>query len=518
LIVLIIPPVVRKYDDRRLQPLGIAYLAAVLGEAGINCDMVDGNCSVPPSSVESIVSRVIEENYEIVGLSVTTDAFQTAVQIAEEVKRQKQVFVVFGGHHPTAMHKEILSDYDCVDVVVRGEGEISFLQLVRAKQEGRSLAGIQGISYRKAKGLVVVNPDRPPIEDLDSLPLPNRMGLRPLTEYARFYDPWDMRRKITASISSSRGCPCSCNFCVVHSFYGKGRPRWRARSLASIQREATELAGARDCPEHVFFTDDNFFVNVNRACESLEAAREIMPGLTFSFAARADQIVKAADKLGLLAKHGCRSVEVGVESGSDRSLKRMEKGTSVATNVKAIDLLKANGIFVNLDFIMFDPDSEIEDLEANVAFLKEKGFWGHFPPPLYDRIFLYPGSKILKQLQREGRVYGSKHNPSYRFSDLTVERVFNKVRMFRSRFQDALNQVVLSLDEARFSKIAGERIRSLGTLADMLVQSARAKLLPYKAFEAILADERSQDGSETTTCAFEQASRVIKELQSLLEL
>jgi radical SAM superfamily enzyme YgiQ (UPF0313 family) len=496
--------------------LGIAYLAAVLREAGIMSDMVDGNCSVPPSSVESIVRRVIDEDYEIVGLSVTTDAFQTTVQIAEEVKRQKRVFVVFGGHHPTPMHEEILRDYDCVDAVVRGEGEISFLELVRARQEERSLAGIQGISYREANGVVVVNPDRHPIEDLDSLPLPDSMGLPPLTEYAKFYDPVDMRRKITASISSARGCPYNCNFCVVHSFYGKGRGRWRARNVASVVREVIELAKSRDRPEHVFFTDDNFFVDVNRACEILQAAQEAIPELTFSFTARADQIVVATDKLGFLAEHGCRSIEVGVESGSDHSLKRMDKGTSVATNAEAIDLLRANGIFVNLDFIMFEPGAEIEDLEMNVAFLKEKGFWGHFPPPLYDRIVLYPGSRILKQLQRQGRAFGDNHNLRYRFSDPKVETVFNKVRMFSTRFQDALNQVVLSLDEARFSKMAGEGSSSLGTLADMAIQSARAKLLPYKALEAILADERKQDRGERTVSAFDHASRVIEELQSLL--
>jgi radical SAM superfamily enzyme YgiQ (UPF0313 family) len=469
LIVLIIPPVVRKYDDRRLQPLGIAYLAAVLGEAGINCDMVDGNCSVPPSSVESIVSRVIEENYEIVGLSVTTDAFQTAVQIAEEVKRQKQVFVVFGGHHPTAMHKEILSDYDCVDVVVRGEGEISFLQLVRAKQEGRSLAGIQGISYRKAKGLVVVNPDRPPIEDLDSLPFPQRTGL--ITSYSSFFDTQRSRDLFNVPVISSRGCPHRCVFCAAQSFYAllPSAKRWRPRNPKQV---ALEIRGIVNMHKDVFirFVDDNFLVNVGRA---VTIAKEIVgqcgKQVSFSFAARADQVVAAGrETIGTLAHHGCNSVELGVENGCDTVLRRLRKDISAKVNEEAIRLTRECGILPGVDYIMFDPWTSLDELKANLQFLKKNALYGYHPPLLYTRVVPFPGTPLAREAEIDMENY-------FRFP--AVARVYAAMDVFKSMWQARIDQLLLALEEA---------YRSSPARPDFVIDRAILLRKPYRLFEELI--------------------------------
>ncbi len=201
MIALVNPPVALVHYDRRLQPLGIAYIAAVMDKAGLACDMIDGNASAPPMSVGSIVSVLSAGNYSIVGISVTTFALKNAVRIAEQLKKHKSVYIVFGGHHPTALHEEVLRDCKFVDAVVRGEGEFSFLELSQAILQGQSAAGIRGVTYRETDGSIVVNPDRPFIHDLDQLPFPRRQGL--IRSYSSVYEPSDGLEFFNVPISSS---------------------------------------------------------------------------------------------------------------------------------------------------------------------------------------------------------------------------------------------------------------------------------------------------------------------------
>jgi radical SAM superfamily enzyme YgiQ (UPF0313 family) len=321
LVSLIFPPLSEGHDDRRSPPLGIAYLAAALREVGVECELLDGNSGLPTSSIDSIVAHVLDIRPDIVGLSVTTPAFGSAVQIVQEIERRVSAFIVFGGHHATALHEEILQAHGCIDAVVRGEGERAFPELVEARLAGRSLAGIQGVSYREADGRIVINPCRPPIEDLDSLPFPVRAGS--LFTYPRYLDACSGRHLVNVPVLSSRGCPYQCVFCAVQSFYdsmGEGK-RWRPRDPKEVARE---IRAVSEFEREIFvhFVDDNFLVEVKRAIAVAEEM-EVQCGtrIPFTFATRADQVLAAGrEVISTLAQLGCEAIEIGIENGCDSML------------------------------------------------------------------------------------------------------------------------------------------------------------------------------------------------------
>jgi radical SAM superfamily enzyme YgiQ (UPF0313 family) len=432
------------------------------------------------------VKWVVDEDYEIVGLSVTTDAFQTAVQIAEEVKGQKRVFVVFGGHHPTPMHAEILRDYDCVDAVVRGEGEISFLELVRARQEGRSLAGIQGISYRESNGVAVVNPDRSPIEDLDSLPFPQRTGL--ITAYSSFFDTPTGRELFNVPVISSRGCPYRCMFCAAQSFYGQlpSVKRWRPRNPKQV---ALEVRGIVDMRDDIFirFVDDNFLVDVDRAIAIVEEIVDHCGArVGFSFAARPDQVVAAGrEVIGTLARLGCESVELGIENGCDTVLTRLRKGLTAEVNERALRLVRDCKILPGVDYIMFDPWTSLNELKANLQFLKKNALYGYHPPLLYTRVVPFPGTPLAREAKIDMENY---------FRLPTVARVYAAMDVFKRMWQTRIDQLLLALEASYPSSLAKP---------DFMVDKAILLRKPYRLFEELIGmqPERTVELSDTQIAA-----------------
>lgn len=471
-LLLISPPDYQTREWRGAQPLGIAYLAAALRELGdIPCELLDANVG-GPLPLNELAERVLRfvagvkaaGGHPVVGLSAVSQVIYTCVELAERVKAvHPDTLIILGGYHPTFAHREILEDFPAVDLCVRGEGEQTLLEIMQRWQALHRPAGVQGhssatadqplASWQDILGVtwrrgdrIVVNPPRPNASDLNAIPFPARDLLPPLSAYAPYPDTVAGKLRVKASVMSSRGCPFNCNFCSIISFYGNAGSRpWRGRSVDNVVAEMVELAEHHGA-SHFEFQDDNFFVRPQRALEIVEAFAATGHDFSFAFLTRADQIVRGERWFPALRQLGLRYVSVGIESGSDASLKRMVKGTTVETNRRALQILHENDVAAQVEFIMFEPGSTLADLQANLYFIEEQGLFGYFPPLIFGHLLLFPGTPAREQAERKLGLRGSIHEAlPYGFEDHRVAQVFALLKAFQQRLGDAWYELAFEL-------------------------------------------------------------------------
>jgi radical SAM superfamily enzyme YgiQ (UPF0313 family) len=283
--------------------------------------------------------------------SITGRQIGYALEISSYVKKISNVPVVWGGIHGSLLPESTLENKN-IDILVIGEGEISFLELVKALAAKVSLKGIHGIWY-KERGQIIKNPNRG-FAHLDDLP-----DLRlSLIDIKKFLPIFKGRR--TFYIETSRGCPNQCGFCF-NAVYNKNT--WRAFSAERVIRELKYLSNHFNIGSF-YVIDDNFFVDLKRACaiaqgvidEKLDIIWEVQ-GITINSALRMDD-----DYLGLLVKSGMKKVHFGVESGSQEVLKLVNK------NLKISDVIKINRkwshykIITQYNFMCGFPQESIEDI------------------------------------------------------------------------------------------------------------------------------------------------------------
>lgn len=465
-ILLVSPPDAVTREFRGAQPLGIAYLAAVLREhAAIPCELLDANVG-GPLPFDALADKVLGfiarsrsiGGHPIVGISAVTQVIATVGALAGRIKAEyPDVLVILGGYHPTFAHLEILRDFPSVDLCVRGEGEQTILEIVRTWNQQWDLSQsddgvgaidwghILGVTWRRGAD-VVVNPSRPNQTAMDAIPFPARDLLPPLSAYPLYADTVTGKMRLKASVISSRGCPFHCNFCSIITFYGDaGGKSWRGRSVENVVAEMIELS-ERYGASHFEFQDDNFFVRPDRALAIVEAYAGTGRDFSFAFLTRADQIVKGQRYFPALRQAGLRYVSVGIESGSDASLERMVKQTSVEDNRRALQILHDNDVAAQVEFIMFEPASTLDDLQANLRFIEDQGLYGYFPPLIFSNLLLLTGTPIRQQIEREQNLAGSIHETlPYHFEDARVTEVFVLLGEFQRRLGDAWYRLAFEL-------------------------------------------------------------------------
>jgi len=247
--------------------------------------------------------------------------------------------------------------------VVRGEGEYTLLELLQKLDRPASWPGIQGLSHRHGQpGQIAHNPPRPLIGDLDALPFPAR-DTAPQLHMGFGFSP----------ILGSRGCSHNCTFCSIHPFYGssRGKPQ-RFRSVPNVVEEMETLYhnfGVR----FFVFNDDEWFPTGRARYERVAALGEELNRrhlkLIMSIKCRADDV--EVDLFRRLQEIGVVRAYIGVESGSDHSLQSMNKQTTAAQNRRALEILHQVGMLADFGLIIFDPYSTVEDIRANLTFLRE---------------------------------------------------------------------------------------------------------------------------------------------------
>lgn len=294
---------------------------------------------------------------EMVAVTALTPEVYAARRILRQVKAfSPEILTVVGGHHATLMPQDFFVRQ--VDAIAMGEAEVMFGELVRAAADRRGLERVPGIIWQNRDGLFVRNEASRSGVDLAGLALPRR----DLTEAYRseYYFLFD---KPDTSVATSRGCPFRCNFCSVHEFYGG--------SIKQMPPERVVSEIASVASDHVTLVDDNFLMNHKREDAIADLIRSEGIKKSFSMECRADSIVRHPELVAKWVDIGLYAVLLGLEGGSEQTLKSINKSCTIATNNKAIEILHDNGVIIWGAFIV-DPDWGEDDFKRLGDYVSEK--------------------------------------------------------------------------------------------------------------------------------------------------
>lgn len=343
-----------------LLPVSLVYLAGYLEQQGYPVRIFDGQ--IETMSESTIKAVLTEFKPDVVGVTCMTPMVVETHLVAACVKAfRKDLPVVVGGIHASVMPDDVLTDGN-IDVIVRGEGEITFHELIEAFRSGAELGSIAGLTYRSGDQ-IVSTPNRPLLEDLDSLPLPARH----LVNYEGYHQvPDAVFAKPLREILTSRGCPFQCIFCSARLMSGF---KYRYHSPGRVLEEVDLLVnqyGARQ----IAVLDDNFVVERQRTidiCEGL-MRRGLHKRLVWTTAARADQV--DLELLKLMKRAGFVLVSFGVETGTARLLKMIQKSETMEQIRQAVDWSHQAGLKVRGTLILGLPTETVADSRATIEWAK----------------------------------------------------------------------------------------------------------------------------------------------------
>jgi anaerobic magnesium-protoporphyrin IX monomethyl ester cyclase len=374
-----------------IPPLGLECIAAVLSKHAIDTAIIDLDI-YHHQEVHDYFSRLLKNHMpKIVGVTAMSHSFASAIavcQIAKEFNRD--VLTVLGGIHATVRYDSILREQQAVDVIVRGEGELSFLELTQHFLKGRPFSHIDGISFH-TDGKTVHNNDRGLAKDLDSFPLPS-------------HDLVENEKYRTRSISSSRGCFHNCTFCSIHSLSGD---IIRIRSIDAIITEIEDLirCGAR----RIMFTDENFtfsFKRVKQLCSEI-VRRRLHEKVVFYAEGRIDDICKTPFMAHVLSDAGFRGLYIGAESGSQEILNYYRKETTPDTIVQGVSYCVEQNLMPIVNFILYGPRDTVETMKETIG-LAKRVYESGAEIVYAEMLIPYPGTPIKDELEREGKFRESK--------------------------------------------------------------------------------------------------------------
>jgi radical SAM superfamily enzyme YgiQ (UPF0313 family) len=340
---------------RPYPPLGLLYLSAYLKRSGIDAVVYDATFG----SEEEFFSLLVRRRPRIVGLYANLMTRGTVLRLQRQA-RLAGAIVVLGGPEPASYSAEYLARG--AHVVVDGEGEMTAVELV-THLLGRGLVdldAIPGIHFLDARGNVVKTTPRAQIKDLDALPFPDRHAI----DVEAYLDAWRSRHgEGSVSLITARGCPYECQWCS-HGVYGFTH---RRRSPENVAEEVALIASTWQ-PELLWYADDVFTIHhrwLRDYASALERRRLHIPFETISREDRLDE-----ETVRILAGMGCRRLWIGAESGSQRVLDAMKRGTNAERMREMVRLLQEYDIEAGT-FIMLGYDGEEQsDIEATVAHLK----------------------------------------------------------------------------------------------------------------------------------------------------
>lgn len=342
-------------------PLGILYCAGVLIGEGIEVSILDQ--AVKVFSTRQTVNWVKKENPHILGFSVLNSSMEEAVKIARQAKMENpNLTIVFGNYHATFNAERILNKYPFVDMIVRGEGEYTCLELGKCLEKGGALRKVAGITFRK-NGIVVSSPDRPLIKDVDTLPFPDRDLID--AQYSSTIYGVKVATKKFSTIVSSRGCPFRCTFCGCRKF---AQGVWRPRSVENIMAELESLLS--EGYEQFLFVDDNFTLNQKRVVEFCQKVKKEGIDIEWFCDSRVDKC--RYDVFRQMVKVGCKILYFGMESANQRILNYYKKGITPNDSRSAVEKARKAGIDVIVgSFILGAPDETRREIQNTLKFAHE---------------------------------------------------------------------------------------------------------------------------------------------------
>jgi radical SAM superfamily enzyme YgiQ (UPF0313 family) len=369
-------------------PLSILYLAAVLEEMDVEVSVLD-----QPAlglTVKETLSWVEKETPDVLGFSTLTSSGQTAALISNKVKEKNpNVTIVFGNHHATFNADRILRKYPSVDIIVRGEGERTVVELANCLKNEGDLKEVRGINFRN-EGKIVATPDQPLIKDLDSLSFPDRKLLN--VDYHCVIAGANIAPKKFTSIVTSRGCVYDCRFCSCTEI---AKNRWRPRSANDTIEELQLLAN--EGYKQLIFVDDSFTMNPKRVIEICRGIRKEAIDIEWICEGRVDNC--SYNMLREMVKAGCRVLYFGIENANQRILNYYKKKITPEQSETAVRTAKKAGVDVIAgSFIMGAPDETREEIWNTIKFAQRVPI----DLPQFNILGAHPGNDIWNEFVAKG--------------------------------------------------------------------------------------------------------------------
>ncbi|MGE5844815.1 MAG: B12-binding domain-containing radical SAM protein [Syntrophaceae bacterium] len=382
--VLLVNPVFTGRSE--LPPLGLLSLAAVLLQDSLTVEVLDLDIEPQPDPLAKLDETLRRLEPGDVGVTAMSDSFRSALEACRRVKAwNPAALTVLGGVHATVHDGRILASCADVDIVVRGEGEATFREVVLARRAATPVSGIRGITHRDA-GIVVRNPRRDIPPDLDAYPIPAHHLLEGQGYRSR-------------GVSSSRGCSHRCAFCSIRSLYG-GSVRFR--DIGSLMDEIELLAdlGA----QRILFSDDNFTDDAERAralCGEI-GRQGFHRRIRFFAEGRIDDMCRNPMLPGILSGAGFEAVYFGAESGSPEILDYYRKGITPADMERCVALCVEQNLTPVVSFILFGPMDTAGTIRETLA-LARRLFECGAEIAYTEMLIPYPGTPIAAQLKKDGK-------------------------------------------------------------------------------------------------------------------
>ena len=408
-------------------------LTSLAGNVDPEHEVAVADLILAQSSVRKAVERLMADVApDVVGLSVMTFQRVTARRIIALVRTIKpDVRIVVGGYDPSLAPEAWTDPAIGVDVIVRGEGDVTFRELIRAFGRGRPLSAVDGIWFRDRGAMRRTRPRAVARLDAGEVAAPRRAA-RVLTGYTMLGRPIDV-------VETSRGCTFDCSFCSIIEMRGRNFHRF------PIARVIHDIADARSRGARaIFFVDDNVTLDIERfeaLCRAIIEARlnhidYLVQAMTSSIAAHGDRLAR------LMRQAGFRYVFLGIENVLDEDLaflrarakntRRRAKGRPNATHA-AVDALHRHGLLVVGGLIVGNPDDDHASIASNLAFARRYVDWPYIQHPTP-----YPGTPMAADAERSGLIVNRR-----------VEEYDGTTAIMRSRH--------LSTDEIEFLRWRAER-------------------------------------------------------------
>jgi radical SAM superfamily enzyme YgiQ (UPF0313 family) len=359
-------------------PIGLGYLQAMLASRGWPCRLAN----LSGLGRREILDYLRRQAPQVVGVSMFTFNRKRSCDLLNLAREAcPGALRLAGGPHPTHLAGEVFEDCPALDAIVKGEGELPLLGVVERLAAGGPDA------WREAPGLILRDretPSVPPLEDLDT------MGA-PVEHFAADFldDPGQL-----SYLSTSRGCPATCNFCNTPEFWGSSV---RFRSPEAVLRELT-LLRARHGLTYYSFRDDTFTANRTRILALMELIGRSGLHPLWNCQSRVNLVDE--DRLVAMKRAGCEFMQFGVEHGSERVLQLLDKGTNMRHAHRALSLVRKVGMNLGIYLITGIPGETWEDVEITANLIRLARPHDVQISPLA----LYPGTRLFDRYRQEGRI------------------------------------------------------------------------------------------------------------------
>jgi len=344
-----------------LPPLGLAYIASYLEKEGMEVIIIDQYAQGLTN--EGLISRIKAEDPDILGFSCLTPTIKNVAYITNRIRllglRAK---IVLGNIHPSIFAEDILKN-GIADIIVRGEGEYTMLELAKAVREGKGLSFVKGISYKEEEA-IRCNPDRMPIENLNDMLFPS-WNFLDLDKYSSF-PLVGLKKGRILTILASRGCIYRCTFCAQEKIHQKPRYRNNVNIVDELEYMHKKYGVG------VFAFNDAFFpFTLDQGmdfCDRL-TKRGLHKKIKWIIECRTDQVNK--ELLTSMKKAGLYLIMYGFEVGTQKSLDTLKKNTTLEQSLEAMRLTKKVGIYTLGLFMLGCPKETYEDCKKTISFAKK---------------------------------------------------------------------------------------------------------------------------------------------------